>query len=181
MCAISTLFWTFVFKVFWIVYFKCIVGWRRQWESKFFYFKFCNIGLGGGGAKDRLHFYFLVWELQIYCFRGSKFQYNWSEYKKRHFNNNDYYYYYYYYYYDSNNVKNVLTGTTESNSNSLRKYLSNIHGWHEIKELQKNSQIWHCTDTAGSADVKVQKNLTCEITLHVAQTVNTEQLQHCIA
>jgi hypothetical protein len=33
------------------------------------------------------------------------------------------------------------------------KYLSNITGKHEIKELHKNSHIVHCTHTAGSAHV----------------------------
>ena len=38
---------------------------------------------------------------------------------------------------------------------------------HEIKEMQKNSHTGHCTHTAGSANVKVQKkfhvrnNITC--------------------
>jgi len=45
--------------------------------------------------------------------------------------------------------------------------LSNIPGKHEVKEPQKNSRIEHCTQTAGSADVKVQNivhgrnNITC--------------------
>jgi hypothetical protein len=94
----------------------------------------------------------------------------------------------------------VKIGANGAISKSLKHYLSNIQGKHEIK-LQKYSHIGHCTQTAGSADVKVQNifhgrnNITCsadckyrtaatlytvEITLHVAQTVNTEQLQHCI-
>jgi len=58
----------------------------------------------------------------------------------------------------------VATGTT---SKSLRQYLSNIPGKREIKELQKNSLMGHCTLTAGSADVKeqsifhVRNNITC--------------------
>jgi hypothetical protein len=40
-------------------------------------------------------------------------------------------------------------------SKSLRQYLSNIPGKHEIKEPQKTSHIGHYTQTAGSADVKV--------------------------
>ena len=50
----------------------------------------------------------------------------------------------------------VITGATRTISKSLRKYLNNIPGKHEIKELQKNSHIGHCTRTAGSAGVKVQ-------------------------
>jgi len=50
---------------------------------------------------------------------------------------------------------------------SLRQYLSNIPGKHEIKEIQKNSHIGHCTHTTESANVNVQNifhgrnNITC--------------------
>jgi hypothetical protein len=37
-----------------------------------------------------------------------------------------------------------------------QRYLSNVKGRNEIKELQKYSHIGHCTQTAGSANVKVQ-------------------------
>jgi hypothetical protein len=74
-------------------------------------------------------------------------------------------------------VKIVATGTI---SKSLRQNPSNKPGKHGIKETQKNSNFGHCTCTAGSANVKVQTYLACEITLHVAQIVITEQLQHCI-
>ena len=53
-------------------------------------------------------------------------------------------------------------------SKSPRKYLSNIPGKHEIKELQKKiSRIGHCTHTTESAIVEVQNifhkrnNATC--------------------
>ena len=58
----------------------------------------------------------------------------------------------------------VLIWVTETISKSLRQCLSKKH---EIKEVQKNSHIGHCTQTAGSADVKVQNifhrrnNITC--------------------
>jgi hypothetical protein len=58
----------------------------------------------------------------------------------------------------------VATGTI---SESLRQYLSNIPGKHEIKELQKNNHIGHCTHTTKSANVKVRNifhgrnNITC--------------------
>jgi hypothetical protein len=42
----------------------------------------------------------------------------------------------------------VITGATGTISKSLRQYLSNIPEKHEIKELQKNSHIGHCTHTA---------------------------------
>ena len=50
----------------------------------------------------------------------------------------------------------VIIGATGTISKSMRQYLSNIPGKHEIKELQKNSHIGHCTHTVESADVKVQ-------------------------
>jgi hypothetical protein len=49
----------------------------------------------------------------------------------------------------------VIIGATETISKSLRQYLSNIPGKHEIKELQ-NSHIGHRTQTAENASVKVQ-------------------------
>jgi Co/Zn/Cd efflux system component len=60
----------------------------------------------------------------------------------------------------------VITGATGSISKSLRQFLSNIKGKHEIKEL-KNSHIWHRTHTVESANVKVKntihgrENVTC--------------------
>ena len=51
----------------------------------------------------------------------------------------------------------VILGAAGTISKSLRQYLSNVPGKHEIKEKQKeNSHIVHCTHTAGSADVNVQ-------------------------
>jgi len=41
----------------------------------------------------------------------------------------------------------VRRGASDSISKSLRKHLSNILGKQEIKELQKNSHIGHCTHT----------------------------------
>jgi len=39
----------------------------------------------------------------------------------------------------------------------------------------------HCTHTAGSANIYSYRTyVKGEITLHVAQAVNTEQLQHCV-
>jgi hypothetical protein len=61
----------------------------------------------------------------------------------------------------------VITGANGTISKSLRQYLRNIPGKHEIKELAKNRHIGHCTQTAESADVKVQNtfhgrnNITC--------------------
>jgi hypothetical protein len=72
----------------------------------------------------------------------------------------------------------VIIGAIGTISLSLRQYLSNIPRKYEIKELQKNSHIGPCTSTTESANVKVQSILHDKITLHVAQIVNTEHLQH---
>ena len=49
----------------------------------------------------------------------------------------------------------VITGATGNISKSLRQYLSNITGKHEIKGLQKSSHIGHCTHNVESANIKV--------------------------
>jgi len=55
------------------------------------------------------------------------------------------------------NVIPVIMGATGTILRITQTILSNRPGEHEIKELQKkNSHIGHCTQTAGSADVKVQ-------------------------
>jgi len=41
----------------------------------------------------------------------------------------------------------VIIGVTGTISKSFRKYVSNIPGKHEVKELKKNSHIGHCTHT----------------------------------
>ena len=52
----------------------------------------------------------------------------------------------------------VTIGATGTISKSFRKYVSNIPGKHEVKELQKTAilGIGHCTHTSESTDVKVQ-------------------------
>ena len=58
-------------------------------------------------------------------------------------------------------------GATGTISKSLRQYLSNTPGKHEIKELQKHSHIGYLTHTRESANVKVRNifhgrnNVTC--------------------
>jgi hypothetical protein len=49
-------------------------------------------------------------------------------------------------------VTPIITGETGTISESFRKYLSNVPGKHEIKELRKTA----IARTAGSTDVKVQ-------------------------
>jgi len=53
------------------------------------------------------------------------------------------------------NVITVITGVTETISNSLRQYLSNIPGKHEIKEWQKTA-ILGTAHNVECANVKVQ-------------------------
>jgi len=52
-------------------------------------------------------------------------------------------------------VKPVIIGATGTISKSFRKYVSNIPGKHEVKELQK-SHIGYCTHTSESINLKVQ-------------------------
>jgi hypothetical protein len=53
-------------------------------------------------------------------------------------------------------ILQVMVGATETISKSPRQYLSNIPGKHEIKKLQKNRHIVHCTHTAESANIEVR-------------------------
>ena len=61
----------------------------------------------------------------------------------------------------------VITGASGTISKSLIHCLSNIEGKQEIKELQTNSHIVHCKQTAGCANVKIENifqgrnNITC--------------------
>jgi hypothetical protein len=45
---------------------------------------------------------------------------------------------------------------TEAISKSFAKYLGNVQGKREIKELQKTAYIGHSTHSSQSANVKVQ-------------------------
>jgi len=75
----------------------------------------------------------------------------------------------------------IIKGATGTISKSLGQYLSNIPGKHVIKELQRTAIL--CTAHI-LRQVLMQKYKTyCmgEITLHVAQTVNTGQLQQYIS
>jgi hypothetical protein len=74
----------------------------------------------------------------------------------------------------------VITGATGTISKSLRHYLSNTPGKHEIKELQKTTILGTAHILREVLMLKYRTYMASEITLRVAQTVNTEQLQHCI-
>ena len=50
----------------------------------------------------------------------------------------------------------VIIGATGTISKSFRKYVSNIPGKHEVKELPENSHIGHCIYTSESTKVKIQ-------------------------
>jgi len=76
-------------------------------------------------------------------------------------------------------VTSVITGATGTISKSLRQYLSNIPGKHEIKEVQ-NSHIGHCTHTSESTNVKVQNILHVRNNIACSTNCNTEELQHYI-
>jgi len=60
------------------------------------------------------------------------------------------------------------------------QYLSNIRGKHEIKKLQKAAILGTAHILRKVLISKYKTYFTCEITLHVAEIVNTEQLQHYI-
>jgi len=74
----------------------------------------------------------------------------------------------------------VIVGTIGTISKSLRQNLSNIPGKHEIKELQTTAMLGTAHALRGVPMQKCETHFTCQIEVHVAQTVNTEQLQHCI-
>ena len=52
----------------------------------------------------------------------------------------------------------VIIGATGTISKSFSKYVSDIPGNHDVKELQKTAIIGHCTHTSESANVKEQQN-----------------------
>ena len=73
----------------------------------------------------------------------------------------------------------VITGTTGTISKSLRQYLNNIPGEHKVKNYKKKTAILNTAHILGKVLMQKYKTYcTGEITLHVAQFVNTEQLQH---
>jgi len=69
---------------------------------------------------------------------------------------------------------------TRTISKSLRQYLSNIRGKHEIKEIKRIAILGTENIPRTVLLLKYKTYFTGEITLHVAQIVNTEQLQHCV-
>jgi len=74
----------------------------------------------------------------------------------------------------------VIIGVTETISKSLRRYMSDIPGRNEIKELQKSAVVGTAHILQKVLMQKYKTNFMGEITLHVAQIVHTELLQHYI-
>ena len=73
----------------------------------------------------------------------------------------------------------VITGLKQPSQNT--QTVPEQHtGKARYRGITETSHIVHCTKTTGSAHVKVQNILHGELTLHVAQTVNTGQMQHCV-
>ena len=62
----------------------------------------------------------------------------------------------------------VIIGATGTISKSLRQFLSNVPGKHGIMGLLRDGHIGHCTQTVGSANVKVQNmfNMPNNITIY---------------
>ena len=77
-------------------------------------------------------------------------------------------------------VMPVITRATGNILKSLRQYLRNIPGKHEIKELQKKALLDTARMLRKVLMLKYKTYFTGEITLQIAQIVNTEQLQHYI-
>jgi len=75
-------------------------------------------------------------------------------------------------------VTPVIIMTTGTISESPRHYLSNIQ--QEIKELQKTATFGTAHKLREVPMLRYKTYFVCEITFHVAQIVNTEQLQHYI-
>ena len=74
----------------------------------------------------------------------------------------------------------VILKATGTISKSLSQYLSNIPGKQEIKELQKNSLLSAAHILREVLMWKYKTYFMGEITLQVAQFVNTEQLQQSV-
>jgi hypothetical protein len=80
----------------------------------------------------------------------------------------------------------VIRRATETISKALRRFLNSIAGKHEIKELQKNSRIGHCTRATESANVEVQNifprqnNITCSSDCKYITTATLYTLATCL-
>ena len=74
----------------------------------------------------------------------------------------------------------AIVWATGAVSKLCRQYRSNIRGKHEIKELRKTAIFGTAHILRKVIIQKFKTYFTGEITLHVAQIVNTEQLQHYI-
>ena len=68
----------------------------------------------------------------------------------------------------------VIIRATGTISKSIRQYLSNVQGRHEIKYLQKTAILGPAHVLRYVLLSKYETYFTSEITLHVAQMINTE-------
>ena len=77
------------------------------------------------------------------------------------------------------NVTPVILWANGNASKLHRRYLSNVLGKHEIKELLKKTAILGTAHKLRKVLIqKYETNFTCQTTLREAYIVNTEQLQH---
>jgi hypothetical protein len=74
----------------------------------------------------------------------------------------------------------VIIGAIVTILKAIRQYLSNIPGKHEIKKLQKTVVLGTAHILRKVLTLKYKSYITGEITLHVAQFVTAEELQHYI-
>jgi hypothetical protein len=74
----------------------------------------------------------------------------------------------------------IATEATRTISKSLIQNLSNITGEHKIKGMQKTAILGTAHMLREVLMYKYKTYFTGEMALHVAQIVNTEQLQHYI-
>ena len=74
----------------------------------------------------------------------------------------------------------VILGATGTVSESFRKYVSNIPGKHEVKELQQTAILGTAHTLREVLMWKYRAYFTGERTLRVEQFVNTEQLLQCV-
>jgi tRNA(Ile2) C34 agmatinyltransferase TiaS len=83
-------------------------------------------------------------------------------------------------YCNNNNNEPVIIGATGTISVPLRRYMRNIQGYHEIREIQ-TATIFGTAHVLWKVLIQKYKIYSiCEITLRVTKIVNTEQLQHYI-
>ena len=75
----------------------------------------------------------------------------------------------------------ITIGPNGTISNSFRKYLINITGKHDVKDLQKTAILLTVhVYVPGEVLKYTYKTIIMGITVHVLYVVNTEYLLHCV-